>query len=124
MPRESSFRQQARRAISEGRLPTGRPGTVQDAAGRGATCGVCDLPVEAGEMEFAVDALVSDGTTARREMFHFHVRCFVAWDSVRAASPTGASPPEAGLRDDPPKPLLLRRLGLRAPPGVIAARTR
>jgi hypothetical protein len=51
MPDEKILRDKARAAVRDGKLPSRRPDRTWGGPGVGATCSVCDLPVERDEME-------------------------------------------------------------------------
>ena len=65
-------------AIQSGRVPGARGlKRVWRGVSEGASCVICDLTIEAGDLE--VRAFFGTPTKS----FHFHVRCFHAWDTVQ-----------------------------------------
>jgi hypothetical protein len=82
MPDEKILRDKARAAVRDGKLPSRRPDRTWGGPGVGATCSVCDLPVERDEMEFEIQ-FARDGNNPRLDKFHVHIRCFAAWEFER-----------------------------------------
>ena len=65
-------------AIQSGRVPGARRlKRVWRGVSEGAPCVICELTIEAGDLE--VQTFFSNPTKS----FHFHVRCFQAWDTVQ-----------------------------------------
>jgi hypothetical protein len=49
--------------------------------GVGASCVICDKPVERDEVEFELE-FAPDGGDPDPRNYHVHVRCFAAWEFV------------------------------------------
>lgn len=45
-------------------------------------CAVCDVPVKKEELEFEIE-FAREGDHLERDKFHFHIRCFAAWEFER-----------------------------------------
>jgi hypothetical protein len=77
---ERALRQKAQEAIKNGRLPAMDARRTWGGPGNGATtCSVCGEAVKAGEMELEIEYR-RDGRTDGLDHYHFHVRCFAAWE--------------------------------------------
>ena len=83
MPDEARLREQARKAIEEGRVPILLPDRTWGGPGVGAECAVCQLPVTKDQLEFEIQ-FAHDGTDPGLDKYHVHVRCFAAWEFERA----------------------------------------
>jgi hypothetical protein len=65
-------------AIESGRIPGARGlKRVVRGVSEGASCVICELIIGTGDIE--VQAFFSDPAKS----FHFHLRCFYAWDTVQ-----------------------------------------
>jgi hypothetical protein len=82
MPDEAILREKARTAIMAGKLPTRRAHRMWGGSGIGVSCAVCDLPVTKDEHEFEIE-FAHDGDSTMANAFHFHLRCFAAWEFER-----------------------------------------
>jgi hypothetical protein len=79
---EDRFRQIARKAVQDGKLPSRPPDRTWGGPGVGAPCTVCGVPVERDEMEFEIQ-FARDGDNPGLDKFHVHIRCFAAWEFER-----------------------------------------
>jgi len=86
MPDEPRLREQARRAVQNGKLPARRPDRTWGGPGVGAECAVCEKRVTKDEMEFEIE-FAHDGANPGLDKFHVHVRCFAAWEFERNKFP-------------------------------------
>jgi len=84
MPDEPFLRVCAREAILAGRLPTRPADGTSGSQGRGATCAVCQEKIPESELEMETE-FRRDGQAP--EVFHFHIRCFAAWEFERTKVP-------------------------------------
>jgi hypothetical protein len=82
MPDEKILREKARAAIVAGKLPTRRPDSTWGGRGANIPCAVCDVPVKTEELEFEIE-FAPEGDHLERDKFHFHIRCFAAWEFER-----------------------------------------
>lgn len=88
MSDERLLRTQAREAIRAGRSPDRVPERMWGGPGSGAVCAVCGRNVGKEEMEFELQfSLKADGS----DSYHFHVRCFAAWELERGKGTGTAS---------------------------------
>jgi len=53
--------------------------------GVGAQCAICELPVQATEMEFEIE-FARDGSNPGLDKFHVHLQCFAAWEFERGSA--------------------------------------
>jgi hypothetical protein len=67
MPDEKIPRGKAWPAVRDGKLPSRRPDRTWGGSGVGASCAVCELPVQPS----------------------VHIRCFAAWEFVRTRAGQG-----------------------------------
>ena len=85
-PTNPLFREKARAAVKNGKLPARAPDRTWGGPGVGAPCVVCALPVTKNEMEFEIQ-FARDDDNPGLDKFHVHIRCFAAWvferDKVR-----------------------------------------
>lgn len=86
MPDEARLREQARAAMRAGKLPSCAPDKTWGGPGVGAACVVCERPVTKDEMEFEIES-AHDGSSLGIDKFHFHIRCFTAWEFERNKPP-------------------------------------
>ena len=82
MPDERVLREKARAAVEGGKLPRRRPDRTWGGPGVGAACAVCDEPVTSSQSEFEIQ-FARDGNNPGLDRFHFHIRCFAAWEFER-----------------------------------------
>jgi hypothetical protein len=80
---EQALRQLACEALRSRVLPARRPERMWGGSGSGKACPVCANPIEAPEMELEVE--FAAGSHSGHE-FHFHLRCFAAWELERKAA--------------------------------------
>jgi hypothetical protein len=81
MSDDGLLREKALRAILAGTLPESRPERIWGGKGGGAPCAICDEPVKPDENEVELEIARESSTDG----YHFHVRCFMAWDGQRQA---------------------------------------
>jgi len=82
---QALLRAHARRALQVGRLPIGGvPGHTWGGPGHGQPCALCHRAVTDTDVEF--DVIESQAA----DDYHFHVRCFMAWDAERRDMPRNA----------------------------------
>jgi hypothetical protein len=79
---EGVLRQQARHAMSTGKLPRRRPDRMWGGPGNGATCAVCGQTVSREEMGFDLEFAPATSRSSAVNL-QFHVRCFAAWEFER-----------------------------------------
>jgi hypothetical protein len=79
---EARLRERAQAHLQSGKLPNISPRRVWGGPGVGVECVVCDLPVSADQSEMQVEFLRNHGAEVL-EVFHFHARCFAAWELER-----------------------------------------
>ena len=82
---EESLREKARLVVRNGKLPRRRPDRTWGGPGVGAQCAICELPVQATEMEFEIE-FARDGSNPGLDKFHVHLQCFAAWEFERASA--------------------------------------
>jgi len=87
MPDELVRRAEARRAIDSGTLPTRPPDRIFGGPGSGELCGVCAKSITRAEMEYEVEFAGHD-EMRQPDVFHFHLRCFTAWEMERTSPGT------------------------------------
>ena len=83
MPDEPVLREQAREAIRSGKLPSRRSDRMFGAPGSGRPCVVCGKRLTRAEMAVELQFNRRDGTPGF-DQYHFHHRCYVAWEFERA----------------------------------------
>lgn len=86
MSDEARLREQARDAITNGKLPARKADRTWGGPGEGLECSVCQRPVTKSEMEFEIQ-FAHDGDSPGIDKYHVHVRCFAAWEFERNKSP-------------------------------------
>ena len=82
MPDEPILREQAREALQAGRLPRRPPDRTWGGPGVGAPYAVCEKPVTKSQVEFEIQ-FARDGASPDLDRYHFHIRCFAAWELER-----------------------------------------
>lgn len=82
MPDEALLRERARVALRDGKVPSRHPDRTWGGPGVGATCAICDLPVQHDQVEFEIE-FAHDGDDPGLDKFHVHIRCFAAWEFER-----------------------------------------
>jgi hypothetical protein len=82
MPDEQVLRAKARAAVEGGKLPSRRPDRTWGKPGVGAVCAVCDEPATSDQLEVEI-LFWRDGGNSEPDKFHFHIRCFAAWEFER-----------------------------------------
>lgn len=83
---EDGLRTKARTAIASGKLPVGVPNRMWGGGGTGATCVVCDLPINRDQAEVDVE-FDPDGGLPHVDAYRFHLRCLTAWKAERDHRP-------------------------------------
>lgn len=83
MPDEPLLREQARVAIRSGRIPLRYPDRVWGGPGAGEPCAICERPILKDQLELEIQFARADGAMPRLDKFHFHIRCFSAWELER-----------------------------------------
>jgi hypothetical protein len=81
---EEYLRDLARQAITAELIPLHWPDRVWGGPGIGASCALCAQPVLQDEMEYEVHWAGDRGP--HLDLFHFHNRCFAAWEFERSAA--------------------------------------
>ena len=79
---QSLLREKARHAIQTGRVPSIRPNRTLGGLGNGRICAVCDELITLTQMEREVEYR-QKGSESNLIWYHFHPRCFVAWEFER-----------------------------------------
>jgi hypothetical protein len=79
MQDEHVLREKACAVIRAGKLPSRAPDSTWGGPGVGAPCSICDLPVEADQMELEIQFAHDGGL----DKYHVHIRCFAAWELER-----------------------------------------
>jgi hypothetical protein len=84
---DSTLREQALEAIKNGKLPTQRPDRIMGGPGCGEACAVCGETVPRRQIELEAEFRAevetpagSRGLEAELHKYHFHPRCFMAWE--------------------------------------------
>ena len=95
---DSTLREKALEAIKNGKLPTHRPDGIMGGPGCGEACAVCGETVPRSQIELEAEfrAEVETPAGSRRldtelHKYHFHPRCFMAWEFERETVLGGAS---------------------------------
>jgi hypothetical protein len=84
---ENTLREKARQVLSDEKLPKRRPDRTWGGPGVGATCAICELPVQPDELEFEIEfARNGQRGDAGLDKYHVHIRCFAAWEFERGAA--------------------------------------
>jgi hypothetical protein len=78
--REGRLREKALDAIKNGTLPAMAPRCTWGGPGNGKSCAVCGEPVKRSEMELEIEYPRDGKGAAGRDHYHFHIRCFAAWE--------------------------------------------
>ena len=79
---ENALREKARQAIQGGMLPNRSQDRMWGGPGAGANCVICNESVNREELEVEIE-YARDGDDPRVNTYHFHVRCFGAWEFER-----------------------------------------
>jgi hypothetical protein len=58
------------------------PARTWGGPGVGALCFVCEKPITRDQLEYELE-FARDGDNPDLEKFHFHLRCFAAWEFER-----------------------------------------
>jgi hypothetical protein len=80
MPDESLLREKAREGLRAGKLPVRGPDRTSGGPGCGVACGVCGDPITRSQPEIEAEVARNDMPP---ETYHFHTRCFAAWEFER-----------------------------------------
>jgi hypothetical protein len=83
VPDEPLLREQAREAIRAGKLPTRRSDRLFGGPGSEQPCAVCGETLPRTEMEIELEFFNPYGATSGIDQFHFHHRCYAAWEFER-----------------------------------------
>jgi hypothetical protein len=86
---ESTLRAQTRKLIQSGSLPARRPDGMWGGPGAGEPCCICGAVVTPEDIEMEVEFARVDGR--RADVYHFHNRCFAAWELERQALEAAAT---------------------------------
>lgn len=89
---DSHLREQARRHIADGRLPSIPPRHTLAGSGSGCACAVCDQTISPQELEYEIE-------TGNGGSQHFHIACYTAWFMESAVPPSKkcARDPQRGI---------------------------
>lgn len=79
---ENTLREKARQAIQGGMLPNRSQDRMWGGPGVGANCVICNEFVNREELEVEIEFAL-DGDGPQVNTYHFHVRCFGAWEFER-----------------------------------------
>ena len=82
MSHETILRGKARAELLRGHLPARPPDRGWGGPGVGVACALCELPVTTDETEIGIK-IAADVGGAYLDAFHFHIRCFAAWEFER-----------------------------------------
>jgi hypothetical protein len=82
MPDEPVLRERARERLRAGKLPVRGPDRTYGGAGNGETCAVCAQLITRDQLELEID-VNRGGATSGTDTYHFHTRCFAAWEFER-----------------------------------------
>jgi hypothetical protein len=82
MPDEPVLRERARERLRAGKLPVRAPDRTFGGAGNGEPCAVCGQLITRDQLELEIDVNRS-GATSGTDTYHFHTRCFAAWEFER-----------------------------------------
>jgi hypothetical protein len=82
MDDKTELHKKAREAIKAGKVPNRRPQRMWGGTGDGACCVICGGVVTQHEFGMDLEFAREDGDPDKVE-YHFHVRCYTAWDSER-----------------------------------------
>jgi hypothetical protein len=83
---DNGLRTKVRTAITSGKLPVGAPNRMWGGPGTGATCVVCELPINRDQAELEVE-FVLDGGSPHVDAYQFHLRCLTEWELERDHRP-------------------------------------
>jgi hypothetical protein len=92
---ESALREKARECIASGALPQHAPHGTWGGAGSGAKCALCAIEISMRDLEMEVE--FSPQPTSS---YHFHGRCFAAWESERYVLDGSRSEKANRMRND------------------------
>ena len=76
---DTLLRARARAFIQTGKLPRSRPERTWGGRGSSASCTLCGSSVSRDELEVEIERPF-DGEGAAGGNYHFHLRCFAAWE--------------------------------------------
>jgi hypothetical protein len=76
------LREKAREQMRAGRLTWREPDSILGAAGSGKACAVCGLVITRDHLECEIE-ISHDDWGSGKDIYHFHPRCFLAWDVER-----------------------------------------
>jgi hypothetical protein len=82
MPDERHLREKARDHLRTGRLPWREADGIFGGAGSGNACAVCDVEITRDRLECEIE-INHAGPGSGKTIYHFHPRCFAAWDTER-----------------------------------------
>jgi hypothetical protein len=82
---DDDLRSKARTAIANGKLPADIPTRMWGGGGTGATCVVCDLFINRGDVEVDIE-FDRDADVLHVDKYQFHLRCLTAWERERGPS--------------------------------------
>ena len=82
MARCSSSIRRAARYCRNGTLPRRGPARIWAGPSVGALCTVCEKPIVRDQLEYEVEFPPDSGNPGL-DKFHFHLRCFAAWEFER-----------------------------------------
>lgn len=99
------LREKAREVIQAGKLPNRPPERTWGGPGVGAKCTICTMSVKRDELEFEIE-FARNGNEDTQNTYHFHIRCFAAWQHERENLEHVAAGSSADQRDRPPVPPL------------------
>jgi hypothetical protein len=77
---EYALREKARKVIQAAKLPNRCPDRTWGGPGVGANCVICSAPVNHDELELEIE-LAREGEGPGLSKYHFHIRCFAAWEA-------------------------------------------
>jgi hypothetical protein len=81
---DSALSEKAREAIQNGKLPTRRPDGTTGGPGCGEVCAICGGMLRRTQMELEAE-FRQDGEAPEVHKYHFHPRCYAAWEFEREA---------------------------------------
>jgi hypothetical protein len=99
---ESLLREHARNSIESGSVPGRSPDAVWGGPGAGAPCAVCAVIVTPEDVEMELEFSREDSSGA--DTYHFHSRCFAAWELERRSLDLARRPAASGPDALPPAP--------------------
>jgi len=80
---DEPLREQAREAIRAGKLPTRSYDRISGGPGSEQPCAVCGKTLPRAETEIELEFFNPHGATSGIDQFHFHHRCYAAWEFER-----------------------------------------